>query len=119
MLPLLHLISLNHGIFVVAKSCHTCDIALGVQHLNHPASTLLHHCKKCRVPLITNTVQWPIAKLNSAINRGPHKLAGKEWMSVRQGLPAMMRKGQWTVLPASLARKLEGEDKSSWNRTPA
>jgi hypothetical protein len=54
------------------------------------------------------TAQLPTAKIDSTIKRGPHKSALKELLFLWQEFAAMMRKGQWTVLPASLARKLKG-----------
>jgi hypothetical protein len=93
---------------VCSKSRHTCDIAPGVQHIDHPAATILHQSKKHGVPVTTKTSQWPIAKIDSTIKRGPHKLDFKDLLFLRLEFSAMMREGQWTVFPASLARKLKG-----------
>jgi hypothetical protein len=41
----------------VSKSCHTCDIAPGVQQIEHTAATILHQYKKRGVPVITKTAQ--------------------------------------------------------------
>jgi hypothetical protein len=100
----------------VSKSRHTCDIAPGVQHIDHPAATILHQYKKRGVPVIMNTAQWPAAKIDSTIKRRPHKSALKELLFLRQEFAAMMRKGQWTVLPASLAQKTQRDkDKPRWH----
>jgi hypothetical protein len=64
----------------VSKSCDTCDISRGVQHLNHPVSTLLHQYKKRGVPVITKTAQWPAANIDITIKSSPHKLALEEWL---------------------------------------
>jgi hypothetical protein len=39
----------------VSKSCHTCDIAPGVQHIDNPSATILHQYKTRGVPVIMNT----------------------------------------------------------------
>jgi hypothetical protein len=54
-----------------------------------------------------NTAQWTAAKIDGTIKRRPHKTFLKELLFIRQDFSAMMRKGQWTVLPASVARKLK------------
>jgi hypothetical protein len=92
----------------VSKSRHTCNIAPGVKHIYHPAATILHQYKKSGVPVIMNISQWPAAKIDSTIKHGPYTSALKELLFLRQEFAAMMRKVQWTVLPASLARKLKG-----------
>jgi hypothetical protein len=92
----------------VSKSCHTCAIAPDVKHIDHPAAIILHQYKKSGVPVIMKTVNWPATKIDSTINRGPHKSPLKELLFLWQEFAAMMRKGQWTVLPASMAQKLKG-----------
>jgi hypothetical protein len=42
------------------------------------------------------------------MKRSSHKSALQERLFLRQEFAAIMRKGQWTLLPASLARKLKG-----------
>jgi hypothetical protein len=52
--------------------------------------------------------QWPAAKIDSTIKRGPHKSALKDSLFLRREFAAMMHKGQWTVIPAYLTRRLKG-----------
>jgi hypothetical protein len=86
----------------IAKSRHTCKLSPGVQHLNHPASTILHQYKKCGVLVIMKIAKWSVAKIYSTIKRVPHKSALKEWIFLQQEFDTMMHKGQWTVLPDPL-----------------
>jgi hypothetical protein len=93
----------------VSKSRHTCVIAPGVQHIDHPAATILHQYKKFLVTVIMKTAQWPAAKIDNTIKRGPHKSVLKELLFLWQEFAAMMRKGQSTVLPdPTLSRNLKG-----------
>jgi hypothetical protein len=86
---------------------HTCDIAPGVDNLDHPASNLLRSFRKRGVPVITKTRPWSEARINAALKRGPHKSAKTEHAFLCKELRDMIKKGHWTLLPASLVKNLK------------
>jgi hypothetical protein len=88
---------------------HTCDIAPGVDNLDHPASNLLPSYRKSGVPVpvITKTQPWSQARINAALKLGPHKSAKTEHAFLRTELRDVIKKGHWTLLPASLVKNLK------------
>jgi hypothetical protein len=52
------------------------------------------------------TANWPLAKLDDAASRGPHRSTNEHVEFMRQGFSEMVRAGQWLVLPYSSVRNL-------------
>jgi hypothetical protein len=82
-------------------------IATGVEHLKHPASTLLQQYQRCGAPIIMKTSPLSATNIDKTIKHSPHKSALQELMLLWLEFTTVMRKGQWTLLPAPLAHKLK------------
>jgi hypothetical protein len=78
-----------------------------VDNLDHPASNLLRSFRKRGVPVITKTQPWSQARINAALKRGHHKSAKTKHAFLRTELRDMIKKGHWTLLPASLVKNLK------------
>jgi hypothetical protein len=73
-----------------------------VAALPHPASRLLHECRKRGVPITMRNLTWSQQRKNAAIRRGAHLSVKQHTAFLRQEFASMIKKGQWTVLPARL-----------------
>ena len=78
-----------------------------VKTLDHPAAYLLDVYKRLGVPVLLHTSQWTASRRQAALARGPHKSAKEHVPFLREEYAAMIRKGHWTVLPASKVMKLK------------
>ena len=79
-----------------------------LNNINHPAQRLLKHLKHRGAPVKFTTPPWSRQKLNDAISRGPHQSC-KEYIDfLDEEFVDMINKGQWVILPASVALKLPG-----------
>ena len=69
---------------------------------------LLSHYKHHGVPVKLSTPCWSSARISTALARGPHKSCGAHIAFLNVEFADMIRKGQWVILPATEARRLEG-----------
>ena len=77
-------------------------------NIDHPAKRLLLHYKHRGAPVKFSTPPWSRKQVNIAIKRGPHKSCTNYIDFLHEEFVDMIRKGQWVVLPASVARTLPG-----------
>jgi hypothetical protein len=77
-------------------------------NVNHPAHRLLKHLKHRGAPVKLTTPPWTRQQLHDAISRGPHKSCNEYIDFLDTEFIDMLKKGQWTILPASVAVKLPG-----------
>jgi hypothetical protein len=90
----------------IQKSRHMSDMYAEVAALPHPASRLLHQYRKRGVPVTMRNLPWSQQRRNAAIRRGAHLYAKQHTAFLRQEFTSMIKKGQWTVLPARLVRHM-------------
>jgi hypothetical protein len=90
----------------VQKRRHTIDMHAKVADIPQPASHIIHQYLK-RVALVTmRTLPWSRQRKDAAINRGAHLSAKQHVAFLQQEFASMIKKGQWTVLPARLVRHM-------------
>ena len=75
---------------------------------NHPAQRLLKLYKHRGVPVKFSTPAWSQDKIRAALKRGAHKSCNDHREFLSEEFVDMIRKGQWVILPASMAEALEG-----------
>ena len=79
-----------------------------LDNVNHPARRLLMNLKHRGAPVKFTTPPWTTEQIDKAIRRGPHKSCNEYIDFLDEEFIDMIRKGQWVILPASVAKKLVG-----------
>ena len=74
----------------------------------HPAQRLLKLYKHRGVPVKLATSRWSRDKVMDALRRGAHKSCQGHIDFLNEEFLDMIQKGQWVILPASVALELEG-----------
>ena len=74
----------------------------------HPANRLLNHYKKHGAPVRLSTPDWTMDQLIESVERGPHKSCDAHVDFLQEEFIDMIKKGQWVVLPFSVAKTLPG-----------
>ena len=77
-------------------------------NVHHPARRLLQHYKTRGAPVKFSTPPWSSTDITRALRRGPHKSCHEYVEFLREEFTDMIEKGQWVVLPASVAKTLPG-----------
>ena len=75
-------------------------------HLQHPARNLLRHYRDNGAPVRFHSAPWSKQQLNKAIHRGPHRSCFDYIDFLEMEFVDMIKKGQWIVIPFSLAKEL-------------
>jgi hypothetical protein len=75
---------------------------------NHPARRLLNHYKHRGVPVKFSSPKWSRTQLKAALTRGAHKSCNEHIDFLNEEFVDMIQKGQWVILPATMAMELEG-----------
>ena len=75
---------------------------------SHPARNLLLRMKHEGVPVRFTTPPWSRQRVDEALKRGPHRSCRDYIDFLEEEFIDMIKKGQWIILPASVAVKLEG-----------
>ena len=75
---------------------------------DHPARRLLLHYKHRGVPVKFTTPKWDRGQLEAALTRGAHQSCNAHIDFLNEEFVDMINKGQWVILPASMALELEG-----------
>ena len=81
------------------------DIA-SLNNINHPARRLLLNYKHRGAPVKFSTAPWTPQRINQAIKRGPHRSCIEYTDFLAEEFVDMIQKGQWVILPASVAKQL-------------
>ena len=81
---------------------------LGKLDKPHPANRLLHQYKVHGTPVRFSTPPWSAEQQLAAIARGPHPSCLNHIEFLQEEFVDMMKKGQWVVLPYSVAKTLPG-----------
>ena len=81
---------------------------LGKLDKPHPANRLLHQYKVHGTPVRFSTPPWSAEQQLAAIARGPHPSCLNHIDFLQEEFVDMMKKGQWVVLPYSVAKTLPG-----------
>jgi hypothetical protein len=68
----------------------------------HPSAHLLNCFQIGGAPVACSGTPWSFAQKAAALTRGPHQSARQHIPFLRQEFVDMIRKGQWTLLPARL-----------------
>ena len=76
--------------------------------VDHPARRLLKEYKHRGVPVKLTTPPWTESQVRTAVKRGPHKSCADHIEFLEEEFVDMIRKGQWIVLPLSVALTLPG-----------
>jgi hypothetical protein len=77
-------------------------------NIKHPAKRLLLHYKNHGAPVKFSTPPWDKQQLHQAITRGPHRSSNEHIDYLEEEFIDMINKGQWTVIPYTLAKTLPG-----------
>jgi len=75
---------------------------------SHPAHHLLHQYRHCGAPIILTMPPWTPSQVHAAATCGPHKSARDHHTFLQSNMAAMVRSGQWIVLPLALLAHLPG-----------
>ena len=78
-----------------------------LDNVHHPARRLLKLYKYRGAPVKFSTPPWSQHRINQAIIRGPHKSCDEHIDFLEEEFIDMIQKGQWIVLPASVARQFK------------
>ena len=76
--------------------------------MEHLTRRLLRQYKHRGAPVVLMTGGWTEEELLAALKQGPHKSATEHAPFLREEFASMVEKGQWTVLPCSVAKQLHG-----------
>ena len=79
-----------------------------LDNVHHPARRLLRFYKHRGAPVKFATPPWTQRQVQRALIRGPHKSSFEYLDFLREEFVDMISKGQWIVLPASVATELPG-----------
>ena len=79
-----------------------------LSEVKHPARHLLRQYKHRGAPVVLMTGEWSEGERLAALKRGPHKSATEHAPFLREEFASMVEKGQWMVLPYSVAKRLPG-----------
>ena len=74
--------------------------------VKHPARRLLRQYKHRGAPVVLASGSWTEGERQVALKRGPHRSATEHTLFLRKDFASMIEKGQWVVLPYSVARGL-------------
>ena len=74
----------------------------------HPAKRLLKIYKHRGVPVKFSSPKWSRTKIKAALTRGAHKSCNEHIDFLNEEFVDMIQKGQWVILPATMAMELEG-----------
>ena len=81
---------------------------IGMLRWPHPANRLINHYKKHGAPVRLSTPDWTMDQLMESVERGPHKSCDAHVDFLQEEFIDMIKKGQWVVLPFSVAKTLPG-----------
>ena len=81
---------------------------IGLLDKPHPANRLLKHYKHHGAPVRLSTPDWTMDQLIESVKRGPHKSCNAHVDFLQEEFIDMIKKGQWVVLPFSVAKTLPG-----------
>lgn len=84
------------------------DLHPDVGMLPHPAAQLLSRYQKIGTPAMMQNGPWSSERIDEALIRGPHKSAKLGVPFLRDEFADMIKKQQWTVLPAALVKDIPG-----------
>ena len=76
--------------------------------MKHPARRLLRQYKHRGAPVVLMSGSWTEGERQAALKRGPHRSATEHTLFLREEFSSMIEKGQWVVLPYSVAKGLPG-----------
>ena len=76
--------------------------------MEHPSRRLLRQYKHFGAPVVLMTGDWTEGERLADLKRGHHKSATKHAPFLREEFASTVEKGQWTVLPYSVAKRLPG-----------
>ena len=79
-----------------------------LDNVQHPAKRLLNFYKHRGAPVKFSTPPWTRRQVKRALARGPHKSSLEYLDFLREEFVDMISKGQWIILPASVAKDLPG-----------
>ena len=74
--------------------------------------------------MVLTSGSWTEGERQAALKRGPHRSATEHNFFLREEFASMIEKGQWVVLPYSVAKGLPGlrlsppGEKVGWNQRP-
>ena len=80
----------------------------GLGNLRHPARRLLRQYTFRWAPVVLAGKEWTEDQRLVVLQRGPHKSALEQTPFLCQDFASMVAKGQWVVLPYSVAKRLPG-----------
>ena len=76
--------------------------------VKHPAQRLLRQYKHRGAPVVLASGSWTEGELQAALKRGTHWSTTEHTLFLRKEFSSMIEKGQWVVLPYSVAKGLPG-----------
>ena len=80
-----------------------------VGSIHHPAVRLLDHYKRHGAPVKIRTKPWTLARIEAALERGPHRSCHEHVQFLHEEFINMINKSQcWIILPYSIAKNLPG-----------
>jgi hypothetical protein len=77
-----------------------------LDNVTHPARRLLMHYKHRGAPVKFSTAPWTRGSINQAIKRGLYRSCNGYIDFLEEKFVDMIQKGQWVILPASVAKQL-------------
>ena len=85
----------------ICQSRGPSDLHPNVEHIRHPAATLLQEYRDDGVDFCTSSPLWTKEQVAQALQRGAHQSAKQHLDFVREDFVDMIRKKYWVVLPAA------------------
>ena len=79
-----------------------------LDNVHHDAHRLLKFYKARGAPVKMSTPAWSAARVDEALERGPHKSCDDYHEFLGEEFADMINKGQWVVLPASAVENMPG-----------
>jgi hypothetical protein len=76
-----------------------------LDNIDHPAHRILRQLKEKGAPVQFSTPPWPRQRILHALKRGPHKSCNNHVSFLEEEFVDMIHKGQWVILPASVAEE--------------
>ena len=79
-----------------------------MSEVKHPARRLLRQYKHHGALVVLMKGSWTEGERQAALKIGPHRSATEHTPFLREEFASMVEKGQWVVLPYSVAKRLPG-----------
>lgn len=92
----------------ISKMRGASEFASHLEHLQHPAGSLLHRLQRSGVPVLQSDAPWSQQRKHAAMARGSHQSTREHSDFLREEMAEMMMQRFWIVIPYDLVQHIPG-----------